>query len=144
MGGPRLSLIARTVRPTALLGAVATLFGALFICLSPPAEHDMSAGHHRSASRSASLSASLSASTSASRSASDGPEAAYSCPYDDGACGLLPLVSPAVLTAPPPAAPLDAGAQPPRLDQPPGTGPQHPSQAQPRAPDLHVLQVLRT
>lgn len=118
MGGSRLNHIARTARPMALLSAVTTLLGALFICLSP------SAPHHNNA-------------------LPDVPTA-YTCPYDDGACGLLPLAGPAVLTAPPPAAPLEAGAQPPHLDLPAPTGRLPRSGALPRAPDLHVLQVLRT
>ncbi|WP_328678566.1 hypothetical protein OG905_29290 [Streptomyces sp. NBC_00322] len=126
MGGPRLSHIARTARPTALLSAVATLLGALFICLSPPAEHHAAA--------------SASGSTSASGDAS----AEYTCPYDRGACGLMPLVKPAVLTAPPLDTPAEAGAQPPHLGAPPAGASLPRSGAQPRAPSLHVLQVLRT
>ncbi|TQK44083.1 hypothetical protein FBY35_5564 [Streptomyces sp. SLBN-118] len=128
MGAPRLSDIARTARPMALLSAVATLLGALFICLSPPA------GHHTAAP----------ASTSGSTSASGDAAAAYTCPYDKGACGLMPLVKPAVLTAPPLDAPVEAGAQPPHLGAPPAGASLPRSGAQPRAPSLHVLQVLRT
>ena len=118
MGGSRLNHIARTARPTALLSAVATLLGALVICLSPTAPH------HASAPQSVTT--------------------AVSCPYDDGACGLVPLVKAAVLTAPPLDAPLEAGAQPPHLGPPPFTGRLPRSEALPRAPGLHVLQVLRT
>ncbi|MFD9220240.1 hypothetical protein ACFWDI_09555 [Streptomyces sp. NPDC060064] len=119
MGGSRLNHIARTARPMALLTAVTTLLSALFICLSPSAP----APHH---------------------TARPDVPTAYTCPYEDGACGLLPLVSPAVLTAPPLDSPLEAGAQPPHLDLPAPTGRLPRSGALARAPDLHVLQVLRT
>ncbi|MET7615389.1 hypothetical protein [Streptomyces sp. NPDC005408] len=122
MGGPRLDHIARTARPMALLSAVATLLGVLFICLSPPSEHDMSA----------------------SSSASGGVATEYTCPYDNGGCGLLPLVTPAVLTAPPLDAPVEAGTQPPHIGAPPPAAALPRSGARPRAPSLHVLQVLRT
>ncbi|WP_406001254.1 hypothetical protein [Streptomyces sp. NBC_00829] len=121
MGGPRVNGIARTARPMALLSAVATLLSALFICVSLPS------GHHAPAS------------------AADGDTVTvYSCPYDDGGCGLLPTVSPAVLTAPPLDSPLDAAEQPARPGQTDSAGAPPRSQAQPRAPGLHVLQVLRT
>ncbi|MFI1012500.1 hypothetical protein [Streptomyces sp. NPDC020965] len=108
---------------------MATLVGALFICLSPPAEH------HRTADR-------FRAMITVSPSAPVVP--AYTCPYDRGACGLLPVTGPAVLTVPPPDSPIAAAEQPARLDRPvDGARPPH-SDSQPRAPDLHVLQVLRT
>jgi hypothetical protein len=117
MGGPRLNHIARTARPMALVSAAVTLLGALFICLTP------SVPHHAAPA--------------------DVP-AAYTRPYDDGACGLLPLVEPAVLTTPPPGTPLAAGAQPRHLEPPAPTDRLPRSGALPRAPGLHVLQVLRT
>lgn len=115
MGGPRLT---RTMRPVALLSAVATLLGALFICPSASADHHTAMP--------------------------DTTVAAYSCPYDNGACGLLPTVSPAVLTAPPLDPPPAAGEQLPPLDRPAGTARPPHATALPRAPSLHVLQVLRT
>ncbi|MET7711149.1 hypothetical protein [Streptomyces sp. NPDC005407] len=130
MGGSRLNHIARTARPMALLSAVATLLGALFICTSPAATP--SGPHHARA-----------VSATSATSASD-VETAYTCPYDRGACGLLPLVRPAVLTAPPLDAPLGAGAQPPHLGPPPPASRLPRSEPLPRAPGLHVLQVLRT
>ncbi|NUK03744.1 hypothetical protein HRW23_17730 [Streptomyces lunaelactis] len=117
MGGSPLNHIARTARPMALLSAAATLLGALFICVSPPSPH---------------------------HNASPDIRTAYTCPYDNGACGLLPLVEAAVLTAPPHDAPLEAGALPSQLDPSASAGRPARSGAQPRAPDLHVLQVLRT
>ncbi|MCX4582612.1 hypothetical protein [Streptomyces sp. NBC_01481] len=130
MGGPRLNHIAHTARPMALLSAMATLLGALFICLSPPAEHHAAA--------------SATGASSGSTSASGNAAAEYTCPYDKGACGLMPLVKPAVLTAPPLDAPVEAGAQPQHLGAPPAGASLPRSGAQPRAPSLHVLQVLRT
>ncbi|MGW3625836.1 hypothetical protein [Streptomyces sp. NPDC000880] len=127
MRGSRLNHIARTGRPMALLSAVATLLGALFICLSPAASPS-GPDHIRATS---------------AISPSD-VETAHTCPYDRGACGLLPLVKPAVLTAPPLDAPLDTGAQPPHLGPPQPASRLPRSEALSRTPGLHVLQVLRT
>ncbi|MFF0448346.1 hypothetical protein ACFYT4_18380 [Streptomyces sp. NPDC004609] len=102
----------------ALLSAAATLLGALFICFSPPADEHSGAADDRAVP-------------------------AFSCPYDNGACGLRPLVSAAVLTAPPLDDPPAAGEQPPRFDLPPRAAGRPLSDAPPRAPGLHVLQVLR-
>ncbi|MBY6305161.1 hypothetical protein I3J09_21090 [Streptomyces clavuligerus] len=107
----------------ALLSAVATLLGALFLCLDPPDEHHRPGITLDPARHSA---------------------PAFSCPNDRGACGLLPTVSAAVLTAPPPDSPADPGHRLPRLDRDPVTGAPTATPARPRAPDLHVLQVLRT
>ncbi|WP_328401359.1 hypothetical protein OHS70_26860 [Streptomyces sp. NBC_00390] len=126
MEGSRTSRLDRTERPTALLSAVATLLGALFICLgqADPGPHHPTA--------------------TAERGAAAAPVTAYTCPYDDGACGLLPVLSPAVLTAPPLDAPLEAGVEPRYPGEPQAAGRPDRSQAPARAPDLHVLQVLRT
>ncbi|MGV9315966.1 hypothetical protein ACWDR0_27825 [Streptomyces sp. NPDC003691] len=102
----------------ALLSAAATLLGALFLCLNAADDH------------------------------APGPAArdsvpAFSCPYDGGSCGLRPVVGAAVLTAPPLDTPplsaelLRTPAGPPDLGGPDRSGPL------PRAPGLHVLQVLR-
>lgn len=122
MGGSRISRLARAARPTALLSAVATLLGVLFLCLAP------AGGAHQSATDPADTHITT----------------VYSCPYDKGDCGLLPTLNPAVLTAPPLDAPPPADAQPPYFGPPPPTGGLPLSEALPRAPDLHVLQVLRT
>jgi hypothetical protein len=109
---------------------VATFLGALFFCLGPGGAHEATASPaYESAGESA-----------------YGPLAAtaYSCPYDDGGCGLRPVLGPAVLTAPPLDAPPPAGAAPASLGTDPGAAPPHHSGAQARAPDLHVLQVMRT
>lgn len=71
-------------------------------------------------------------------------ESRYICPYDRGDCGRFAHLSPAVLTAPPPAAPQAATVTLTHLEPPYRTGPSPRSGALARAPDLHVLQVLRT
>ncbi|MFI6283476.1 hypothetical protein ACIBCM_01765 [Streptomyces sp. NPDC051018] len=102
----------------ALLSAAATLLGALFICLSPPADEH-------------------------SQAAEDPTGLAFSCPHDGGPCGPRPPVGAAVLTAPPLDDPPAAGEQAPRFDRPPPDSGQPRSDAPPRTPGLHVLQVLR-
>ncbi|MER6914233.1 hypothetical protein ABT354_21385 [Streptomyces sp. NPDC000594] len=124
MGGPHSGRSARVQRPTALLSAVATLLGVLFLCLGAPDEH--------------------SGPRAAFTPVSGPPAPAFSCPYENGSCGLLPVVTAAVLTASPPDAPADAGQPVPRLDQEPAAGTSPVTPARPRAPDLHVLQVSRT
>lgn len=134
MGGSRVHRLSRRTRPTALLSAVATFLGALFFCLGPGGAHEATASP-----------AYESATGSAGESAF-GPLAAtaYSCPHDDRGCGLRPVLGPAVLTAPPLDAPPPAGAAPTSLATDPDAAPPHHSGAQARAPDLHVLQVMRT
>ncbi|MEV2199060.1 hypothetical protein AB0E11_03460 [Streptomyces fradiae] len=67
----------------------------------------------------------------------------YSCPYDDAECDLVPPLEPAVLTATPPDPP-PAGDGPVPLGPVPGAVRPDGVRPVPRAPDLHVLQVLRT
>ncbi|MGA4861457.1 hypothetical protein ACPB9J_02285 [Streptomyces lavendulocolor] len=142
MGGHGLIRIAR---PMALVGAVATLFAVLFVCLAP---HDggadrRGAGHARVAAAYTASGHTVSGHTVAGHMASGHTITAYVCPYDRGDCGLFPYLTPAVLTAPP----LDP---PPQTDDLAWVGPHRragpPAAAgeRPRAPDLHVLQVLRT
>jgi hypothetical protein len=118
MGGPRPAGSARLARPSALLSAVATLLGALFLCLGPPAEE------HRPA-----------------RGAD--PVPAYSCPHEGGSCGLRAPAVAAVLSAPPLDLPPPGGGPLVRPGTRPGAGPGPADDARPRAPGLHVLQVLR-
>ncbi|GHB04353.1 hypothetical protein GCM10010305_54470 [Streptomyces termitum] len=66
------------------------------------------------------------------------------CPYDGGGCSLFPSLSPAVLSAPPLDPPLHTEGRPPRFDVGAGDGAVLRPGVRPRAPDLHVLQVLRT
>ncbi|MDH2388664.1 hypothetical protein QCN29_07665 [Streptomyces sp. HNM0663] len=149
MGAPRPGRLAYTARPTALTTAVATLLGALFLCLGPAADP-----HHASAAAPARTSVGIFAGNSAGAFgfAAEGAQrplnptrSAYTCPYDEGRCALTPVASAAVLTGPPTDAPVDADASsvraaPPAKDH--GRPPR--GEARPRAPDLHVLQVLRT
>lgn len=123
MRGTRTDRLRRTERPTALLSAVATLLGALFICLGPAGPH-----HDRTGP-----------------SAPEFPTVtAYSCPDDDGGYGPLPRLSPAVLTAPPLDTPVEAGTEPPRPGPSADAGRPDRSGVRARAPDLYVLQALRT
>ncbi|MFI6640112.1 hypothetical protein [Streptomyces sp. NPDC050504] len=107
-----------------LVLAVATLLAALFLCTAP-------AGHHPVDEPAA--------------GATVGTAERFSCPLDTDDCRLFPRSGPAVLTAPL----LDPGAGGGEL--PRGAVPPSPASvavpegaARPRAPDLHVLQVLRT
>lgn len=140
MGGPRHRQRIRVTRPTALLGVVATLFAALLICTG-------SADHPRTADATNATGMTLVTGAEAEAGAGAGhpAEAAFVCPYDPAGCSLFPHLSPAVLTVPPPAAPLGADVQPVRLELPHPDGRSLRSGgARARAPDLHVLQVLRT
>ncbi|MER5205317.1 hypothetical protein [Streptomyces sp. NPDC002825] len=110
----------------ALASAVATLLAALFLCLGTGPERQDA--HHEGEPRVTAL-------------AGTGE---YICPYDRGGCSLFPSLSPAVLSAPPLDAPLHAEGGTPRLAPPSVDGTARRSDARPRAPDLHVLQVLRT
>ncbi|MFF3693724.1 MULTISPECIES: hypothetical protein [unclassified Streptomyces] len=118
MGGVRLT---RITRPVALLSAMATLLAALFICLASGGEHR--ARHHNPPASGA---------------------AAYICPTEQGDCGLFPRDVPAVLTAPPLDAPAPAAVQDVHAAAPRAGAVSAWPGARPRAPDLHVLQVLRT
>ncbi|MET9557034.1 hypothetical protein [Streptomyces sp. NPDC006645] len=145
MGGRR---HIRDARPTALLSAVVTLLAALSVCLGPADTHHRVSSPPTVTAEAASHTARVGITLrtdmdgTAARPAA-GPE--YTCPYDRDGCRFIPHLSPAVLTAPHPADPLgtdDVG--PARLELPPSTGQVSRSGAFPRAPDLHVLQVLRT
>ncbi|MFD8196423.1 hypothetical protein [Streptomyces wuyuanensis] len=153
MGGMRNARTAHTARPMALGSAVATLFAALFLCLGQADTGPGAARKHGAHGEAAEFPAAASASpapgpaggaTRAVPGTRADSAAAYTCPYDRGDCGLFPHLTAAVLTAPPQDAPpaaagLTPGAVPDRVPGgPPRTG------ALPRAPDLHVLQVLRT
>ncbi|MFJ3812828.1 hypothetical protein [Streptomyces sp. NPDC090056] len=113
----------------ALVSAVATLLAALSFCLGtgPGAE-----SHHGPVPE------------QRVRAAATAVTVEYVCPYDRGGCSLFPSPSPAVLGAPALDPPLQAADGLPRLDPVSGDGPARRSGVRPRAPDLHVLQVLRT
>ncbi|MFB7589118.1 hypothetical protein [Streptomyces sp. NPDC056169] len=112
----------------ALVSAVATLLAALFVCLGTGPGPDP---HHEAAPEAYGAHASVAV-------------AEYICPYERDGCSLVPSLSPAVLSAAPVDPPLHAEGRLPRLDPPSGDGPARRSGVRPRAPDLHVLQVLRT
>lgn len=147
MGGRR---HIRDARPTALLSAVVTLLAALYVCLGPADTHGTPSSAVRAAQGAAAQHTAPPASpgiTLRTDVEAAGPAAAaeYTCPYDRSNCRFIPHLSPAVLTAPHPADPLgtdDVG--PAHLALPSHTGRVPRSGASPRAPDLHVLQVLRT
>ncbi|MER5885172.1 hypothetical protein ABT160_15195 [Streptomyces sp. NPDC001941] len=121
MGGLRLKRTSSTVRPTAGVTAVATLLAALVICLAP------GSAHHPGRAVAAPASGTQ-----------------FSCPDDRGDCGLFPCLTPAVLSAPPLDAPLQADGPSRLTTAPPPCVLRARGDARPRAPDLHVLQVLRT
>ncbi|MFI8770055.1 hypothetical protein ACIGN6_34790 [Streptomyces sp. NPDC053792] len=130
----------------ALASAVATLLAALFLCLGTGPDGERA--HHEEGPR-ATAGATGEATTAAGEVTDVTGEAtavtdAYVCPYDRGGCSLFPSLSPAVLSAPPLDTPLHAEGGLPRVAPPAGDGPARRSDARPRAPDLHVLQVLRT
>ncbi|GGQ16477.1 hypothetical protein [Streptomyces roseolilacinus] len=139
----RIARPARIVRPMALVSAVATLLAALLLC-SGPAGHSGRDGHagpggaardgHASARAVADPLPFDPAAATASR---------FGCPYDDRDCDLFPPLTPAVLTVPPPDPPSHADGLAPFAPAPGAVRPDGP-RAPPRAPDLHVLQVLRT
>ncbi|GGS84297.1 hypothetical protein GCM10010222_27410 [Streptomyces tanashiensis] len=122
----------------ALASAVATLLAALFLCLGTGPDGERA--HHEEGPRATGV-AGGTAGVTAEAAAVTGE---YVCPYDRGGCSLFPSLSPAVLSAPPLDPPLHAAGGAPRLAPPSGDGPARRSDARPRAPDLHVLQVLRT
>ncbi|MFJ4341318.1 hypothetical protein [Streptomyces sp. NPDC088915] len=113
----------------ALVSAVATLLAALFFC--PGAGPGAGPGHHGAVPERRVQTATA-------------VTVEYVCPYDRGGCSLFPSLSPAVLGAPPLDPPLQAADGLPRLAPVSGDGPARRSGVRPRAPDLHVLQVLRT
>ncbi|MGW4700104.1 hypothetical protein [Streptomyces sp. NPDC004285] len=117
----------------ALASAVATLLAALFLCLGTGPDGERA--HHGAAPRATGAVPAAEASAAAGE---------YVCPYDRGGCSLYPSLSPAVLSAPPLDPPLQAEGGSPRLVPPSGDGAARRADARPRAPDLHVLQVLRT
>lgn len=148
MGGRRPHI--RDARPTALLSAVVTLLAALYVCLGPADTHHAAsppttvtaAGPDAAHGAGAGITLRTDVERTAARQAG-APE--YTCPYDRSNCRFIPHLSPAVLTAPHPADPLGThDMSPAHLARPTGTGQLSRSGAFPRAPDLHVLQVLRT
>ncbi|MFZ4296893.1 hypothetical protein ACOZE3_03070 [Streptomyces cinereoruber] len=133
----------------ALVSAVATLLAALFFCLGTGPGAGAGAHHGagpepqgRESGQDATAVAVTGPVPVTSRPVTVPVE--YVCPYDRGGCSLFPSLSPAVLSAPPLDPPLQAADGLPRLAPVSGDGPARRSGVRPRAPDLHVLQVLRT
>lgn len=125
-----------------LLSAVATLFAALFVCLSTGAEPGSeSRERHGTAAVDVALPVPVAAAAAAAAAPAQDRHA-YLCPYDSQPCGAFPHLSPAVLTVPPPATPVTTEPQhvAPRAATDPVCG----AGALPRAPGRHVLQVMRT
>ncbi|WP_418956716.1 hypothetical protein [Streptomyces tritici] len=131
MGVTRHARIPRHARPTALLSAVAALLGVLLVCpdLAGPSGH-----HERPAAAARTLTPAAPAAV---------PQA-YLCPDERGDCRLLPALGPAVLTAPPLDPPVQTADPAARAGTGDDSGRTFPADARPRAPDLHVLQVLRS
>ncbi|MEV3990894.1 hypothetical protein AB0J57_18485 [Streptomyces sp. NPDC049837] len=137
----------------ATIGAVATLLAALFVCLAPhggaEGGQDRDRGHGRAwqggadggPDRDHGRGTTLVAMTPVATAEQTVSE--YTCPYDRGDCRLFPYLTPAVLTAPPLDPPPHADGLV-RVALSPSAGRPAAHEARPRAPDLHVLQVLRT
>ncbi|MER5737495.1 hypothetical protein ABT117_17700 [Streptomyces sp. NPDC002262] len=141
MGALRLERPYRHARPMALVSAMATLLAALFVCLgSGPGGPGGHPGHGPAAAARTTAAPSGPAATPVPAPG----RAAYVCPYDRGDCSLFPSLSPAVLSAPPLDPPLHTEGRAPRFDARAGDGAGRDPGVRPRAPDLHVLQVLRT
>ncbi|TXS14062.1 hypothetical protein EAO70_21015 [Streptomyces sp. adm13(2018)] len=149
MGATRLVRPSQHARPMALVSAVATLLAALFFCLGAgpgPGDHHADAGPRAGDGTPVAgtpTAARAVGGTAATRPVG-GTAVEYVCPYDRGGCSLFPSLSPAVLSAPPLDPPLHAADGPPRSGPASGDGAARRSGVRPRAPDLHVLQVLRT
>ncbi|MFE5731519.1 hypothetical protein ACFQ7A_11540 [Streptomyces sp. NPDC056528] len=116
----------------ALVSAVATLLAALFFCSGTGPGSGTGSHHGAVPERQGQAATAVAVAVE------------YVCPYDRGGCSLFPSLSPAVLSAPPLDPPLQAADGLPRLAPVSGDGPARRSGVRPRAPDLHVLQVLRT
>ncbi|OLZ68727.1 hypothetical protein AVW11_11980 [Streptomyces amritsarensis] len=112
------------LRRAVVLAVLGALAGALFLCARPGGSH----------------SASVSASEARAHGAA---HAVCVSPYDLPGCTPLAHVTAAVLPVPPPAVTVPGGGAPPAA-QPAAVGRIRPPEALARAPDLHVLQVLRT
>ncbi|WP_420080972.1 hypothetical protein ACN6AT_25360 [Streptomyces sp. JL4002] len=110
------------LRRAALLSVLGVLAGALFLCARSGEPHTASEDvrAHGAAAHAVCVS-----------------------PYDLPGCSPRAHLPPAVLPVPPPAVTV-AGGAPPAVAPVAGAGRVRPPGPQARAPDLHVLQVLRT
>ncbi|MCB5170037.1 hypothetical protein LG634_35195 [Streptomyces bambusae] len=124
----------RVTRPAALVCALGALVAALLLCGGP------FGGHAGGALRTAAAAPHHSpAGYGPGRAAADRP--VYECPDGMPGCSGRVHGTPAVLTVPPPAA--EAPGVPVLAPRPRAAGRALPPQPPARAPDLHVLQVLR-
>ncbi|MEU4124405.1 hypothetical protein [Streptomyces virginiae] len=121
------------LRRAVVLTVLGVLAGALFLCAR--------SGDPHSASTSASTS--VSASAAAEARAHGTEHAVCVSPYDLPGCSPLAHVTPAVLPVPPPAVTVTGGGPLPCAHAS-AAGRIRPPEPLARAPDLHVLQVLRT
>ncbi|WP_167345365.1 hypothetical protein [Streptomyces bikiniensis] len=130
----------------ALASAVATLLAALFFCLGtgPGSHHGAAPEPPGQGSEQGQGSGQREGQGQRQDATAVTVPVAYVCPYDRGGCSLFPSLSPAVLSAPPLDPPLQAADGLPRLAPVSGDESARRSGVRPRAPDLHVLQVLRT
>ncbi|RSS80537.1 hypothetical protein [Streptomyces sp. WAC06614] len=135
MGGRRHTLRRRHRRPAvrrgALLGVLGALLGALLLCTRAGGGTEVMPTHAKAGLGGVAVDGSASAHSS------------YVCPGDLPGCSHFPHVAPGLVPVPPPA------VLPPRAEPPPGAaaGPEgriRLSRGPARAPDLHVLQVMRT
>ncbi|MFE2128150.1 hypothetical protein [Streptomyces amritsarensis] len=108
------------LRRAVVLAVLGALAGALFLCARPGGSHSASEARAHGAAHAVCVS-----------------------PYDLPGCTPLAHVTAAVLPVPPPAVTVPGGGAPPAA-QPAAAGRIRPPEALARAPDLHVLQVLRT
>ncbi|MEV6678022.1 hypothetical protein AB0N09_14315 [Streptomyces erythrochromogenes] len=126
------------LRRAVLLTVLGVLAGALFLCARSGEPHSTAA----SATVSASASTTVSASASEARAHGTAHTACVS-PYDLPGCSPLAHVTPAVLPVPPPAVTVPGGGSQAAAHAT-AAGRTRPPEVPARAPDLHVLQVLRT
>ncbi|MER7761389.1 hypothetical protein [Streptomyces sp. NPDC097619] len=150
MGGRHHFGHGRVARPVALVCALGTLVAALMLCVRPAGGHPAGTVPAASAVR-ASAARTATGPDAAAPPAHRAPvahrapaagHAAYSCPDGMPGCSRLGHRTPGILTVPPPGSP---GPELPVLvprSRPEGRA--LPVQPPARAPDLHVLQVLRT
>ncbi|MGW6820173.1 hypothetical protein [Streptomyces sp. NPDC055005] len=119
---------ASAARRAVLLLAFGVLCGAVFLCGRVGVGHaEPGVGHARLATH----------------GAPGAPHAVCVAPYELPGCGPHSHVTPAVLPAPPPAVTVSQAGSEAVADLVPA-GPTRPPGTLARAPDLHVLQVLRT
>ncbi|MFG2296561.1 hypothetical protein [Streptomyces sp. NPDC048603] len=156
MGGRSHTQRGRGVRRAALLCALGTLVGALFLCARTGGGEaaDRLVAHGVAGAASGPASGALPGPPGVRAAApvtgpGPGPvpahraHASYVCPYDLPACSPFSHVTPGLVPVPPPAV-ATHGAEPAPVAAVRAAGAARPVQPPARAPDLHVLQVLRT